>query len=78
MKTYYIEIERQGWPLAVVKVTAENYEEAEHKALKALHVTDEISELPEENVFERIQSGDIDYVIDENGDEIDVAFSTEM
>ena len=72
MRTYYIEIERQGWTLAVVKVEAETYEEAELKALKALHDTDDISEIDEEAVKERVKSGDIDYVIDEDGCEIDL------
>ena len=71
-KTYYIEIERQGWTLAVVKVKAETYEEAELKALKALHANDDLSEIDEDSVKERVKSGDIDYVIDENGNEIDV------
>jgi len=70
-KTYYIQIERQGWTLAVVKVKAKTYEEAEHKALKALHMNDDISEASEESVKASIDSGDIDYVIDENGNEID-------
>ncbi len=76
MKTYYIEIERQGWTLAVVKVEAETYEEAEYKALKALHMNDDISEASEESVKASIDSGDIDYVIDENGDEIDIEDET--
>ena len=71
MRTYYIEIERQGWTLAIVKVEAETYEEAEYKALKALHMNDDISEASEESVKARLDSGDIDYVIDENGNEID-------
>lgn len=72
MRTYYIEVERQGWALAVVKVEAETYEEAELKALKALHATDDLSEIDENSVKERVANGDIDYVIDENGDEIEL------
>ncbi len=72
MKTYYIEIERQGYSLAVIKVDADSYEQAELKALKALHANDDISEISEESALERIQSGDIDYMLDEDGDEIDL------
>ena len=72
MRTYYIQIERQGWTLAVVKVKAETYEEAEYKALKALHMNDDISEASKESVKASLDSGDIDYVIDENGDEIEL------
>ena len=71
-KTYYIEVERQGWALAIVKVRAKTYEEAELKALKALHANDDLSEIDEDSIKERVKSGDIDYVIDENGNEIDV------
>lgn len=72
MKTYYIEIERQGYTLAVIKVEAETYQEAELKALKALHANDDISEISEESALERLQSGDIDYMIDEDGCEVDL------
>ena len=70
MKTYYIEIERQGWILAVVKVEAENYVEAEYKALRALHANDDLSEIDEDSAKEKVAKGEIDYIIDENGDEI--------
>ena len=33
MKTYYIEIERQGYTLAVIKVEASTYEEAKLKGI---------------------------------------------
>ena len=71
MKTYYIEIERQGWTLAVVKVEAETYEQAELKALKALHANDDISETSQERVIEALDNGEIEYVLDEDGCEID-------
>ena len=72
MKTYYIEIERQGYTLVVIKVEADTYEEAELKALKAWHVNDDISEISEESALERLQSGDIDYMLDEDGCEVDL------
>ncbi len=71
MRTYYIEIERQGWTLAIVKVEADSYEQAELKALKALHVTDDISETSRERAIEALDSGAIEYVLDEDGCEID-------
>ena len=72
MKTYYIEIERQGYTLAVIKVEAETYEEAKLKSLEAWHANDDISEISEEQAINRLQSGDIDYMIDEDGCEIDL------
>ena len=72
MKTYYIEIERQGYTLAVIKVEASTYEEAKLKALEAWHANDDISEISEESALERLQSGDIDYMIDEDGCEVDL------
>lgn len=72
MKTYYIEIERQGYTLAIVKVEADNYEQAQLKALKALHLNDDISEISEDTAYDRLQLGDIDYIIDEDGNEIDL------
>lgn len=71
MRTYYIEIERQGWTLAIVKVEADNYEQAELKALKALHATDDISETSRERTIEALDNGTIEYVLDEDGCEID-------
>ena len=70
-KTYYIQIERQGWTLAVIKVKAKSYQEAECKALKAWHATDDISEISKESAEQELENGSIDYIIDENGDEID-------
>ena len=72
MKTYYIEIERQGYTLAVIKVNADTYEEAELKAFKALHANDYVNEISEDEALERLDLGDIDYMIDENGDEVDI------
>ena len=71
MKTYYIEIERQGYTLAVIKVNANSYEEAELKALKALHATDDINETSQERVIDALNNGEIEYVLDEDGCEID-------
>lgn len=72
MKTYYIEIERQGNTLAVVKVEAENYDEAELKALEAIHTGDVISEISEEDARDRLSSGAVDFVLDAYGDEVDM------
>lgn len=71
MRTYYITVERQGWTLAVVKVRAESYEEAQRKALLALHANDDISEISEEQARETVESDDNLYMIDEDGTEID-------
>lgn len=72
MKTYYISIERQGSIMWVVKVNANSREEAEAKALKAVHLNDDITDIDEETVKDMLQNGDIDFVIDEEGDEIDI------
>lgn len=72
-KIYYIEIERQGgWTLAVVKVDAASREEAEAKALKAIHLTDDIYDISKESVRTMLKDGSIDYIIDEDGTETDI------
>lgn len=71
MKTYYIEIERQGTTMVIVKVNANSYEEAELKALKAWHANDDISETSQERAIEALNNGEIEYVLDEDGCEID-------
>lgn len=70
MRTYYMTIERQGYTLAVVKVEAESYEQAQLKASKVWTDNDDIGEISEESALERLQSGDIDFIIDEDGTEI--------
>ena len=70
--TYYIQFERQGNLLAIVKVEAETYEEAECKACRALHSYDDISETDGRYACEAVYEGVIDYIMDENGDEIDI------
>lgn len=72
MKKYYISIERQGSIMWVVKVNASSYEEAETKALKAVHLNDDITDIDEETVKDMLQNGDIDFIIDEEGDEIGI------
>ena len=66
-RTFFIEIERQGWTLAIVKVEAETKEEAINKALRAIHSADDIGEISPEiaREFDGI-------IIDENGDEADI------
>lgn len=71
-KTYYIQIERQGNTLAVVKVEASSKEEAELKALKAYHATDDISEISKDDAHNILDSGEIDYILDEDGDETEL------
>jgi len=73
MKTYYIEIEEQcSMVLAIIKVEAENEEEAKLKALKALHATQDIYSITEEEAQNLIDSGEIDYMLDEDGCEIGI------
>lgn len=72
MRTYYITIERQGNVMWIVKVEAESYAEAERKALIALHIDDDIYDADEDSVKEMLENGDIDYIIDEDGCEIDL------
>lgn len=71
-RPYYIQIERQGNLLGIIKVEAFTYEEAEYKALKALHGCDDISETTEENARASVESGELDIILDENGDEVDL------
>ena len=71
MRTYYIKFERQGNTLCIFKIEASSYEEAEVKALKALHETDEIGEISKEAAMKDLESGEIDYILDEDGCEID-------
>ena len=71
-QTYYIEIERQGSPMWVVKVEATSKEEAEAKALRAIHETDDIYDVSREAVQDMLDEGSIDYIIDEDGYEIDI------
>ncbi len=72
MKTYYIKIEEQGCVVAIVKVNANSYQEAELKALKALHATENISEISKEEAEAEFESGNVDVMIDEDGCEIDL------
>ena len=73
MKTYYIEIEGQcSTVLALIKVKAENEDEAKLKALKALHATEDIYSVTQEEAQDLIDSGEIDYMLDEDGCEIDI------
>ena len=69
--TYYISFERQGSVMWVVKVNASSYEEAEAKALKAIHANDDISELTEEQAKETIDPEVGLFIIDENGNEVE-------
>lgn len=71
MRTYYITVKRQGYTLAVVKVEAESYDEAERKALLALHVNDDIEELTKEQARAVVESEEGLFMIDEDGTEID-------
>lgn len=71
MRTYYIEFERQGYTLAIVKVEAESFEEAKLKAFEAWHANDDIGEISAEQATAALESGEIDYIIDEDGFEID-------
>ena len=71
-KIYYIEIERQGNTLGVIKVNAANDQEATLKALLALHSCDTISTITKEVACSRIEEGYINYIIDEDGGELSV------
>ena len=70
MKPYYISIERQGSVMWVVKVNANSREEAEAKALKAIHSNDDILELTKEQVKETLNPEIGLFLMDENGDEV--------
>lgn len=68
--TYYISIERQGSVMWVVKVNASSREEAEAKALKAIHSNDDILELTKEQAKETLDPEIGLFLMDENGDEV--------
>jgi len=73
LRDYFIKIEDcQNNVIAVVKVLAENEKEAEVKALSALHKTQSISEVNKQEVKDLLETNQIDYVLDEEGDEADV------
>ena len=73
METYYIEIEGQcSMVLAVIKVQAENEDEAKLKALKALHATEDIYSISEQEAKQLVDDGEVDYMLDEDGSEIDI------
>ena len=73
MQTYYIEIEGQcSMVLAVIKVQAENEDEAKLKALKALHATEDIYSISEQEAKQLVDDGEVDYMLDEDGSEIDI------
>ena len=73
IRDYFIKIEDcQNNVIAVVKVLAENEKEAEVKALAALHKTQSISEVDKKEVKDLLETNEIDYVLDEEGDEADV------
>ena len=73
MKTYYIQIsDCQNNTIAVVAVEAENKQEAQNKALRAIHVNDDISTITKSDVEEMLDNGEIEYVIDEDGCEVDI------
>jgi len=72
MQTYYIEIEGQcSNVLAVIKVKAENEDEAKLKALKALHATEDIYSISKQEAQNLVDDGEVDYMLDEDGCEID-------
>lgn len=67
---YFIRIERQGNTMWIVKVhDAHSYEEAESKALKAIHIDDDIDEISREEAESEIEDGQV-ILIDETGTEI--------
>lgn len=69
---YFIRIERQGNTMWIVKVhDAHSYEEAECKALKAIHIDDDIDEISREQAESEIEDGEV-ILIDETGTEIDL------
>ena len=76
--TYYISIERQGSVMWVVKVNANSYEEAEAKALKAIHSNDDISEVTEEQARENLNPEIGLFLMDENGNEVDIEEKEEI
>lgn len=71
IKPYYIQIEEQGNLLAVVRVEASSRTEAEQKALRAYHGTEELSEVSPSEARDMLDLGEIDYAIDEDGCELD-------
>ena len=73
MKTYYIEIEGYcSTVLALVKVEATNIEDAKRKAMAAYHANEDVYEISEEEARTILENKEIDYMIDEDGSEIDI------
>lgn len=70
MKTYYIQIDDcQNNPQAIVKVKAANEEEAQAKALEALHIDDSIYTIDKDDAKRMADDGFI--IIDEDGEEVE-------
>lgn len=70
-KKYYIEIEDcQNNPIAVVKVEAENFQEAKYKALRALHSEDNLYGITKEEAIKYTEENGL-VMIDEWGEEVD-------
>ena len=70
---YYVQIERQGCLMSTIKVEANDEEEAINKALRAIHHNDDIYVMgsdAREEILNQLEDGD--YLIDENGDELDI------
>lgn len=70
-KPYYIMIEEQGNLLGVVRVEASSTTEAEQKALRAYHGTEELTEISPSEARDMLDEGYLNYAIDEDGCEID-------
>lgn len=71
-KTYYIEIDQCNWVVAVVKVTAETKKEAKAKAMKALLARYDLFVIDSERASGLMGANEIDFILDENGNETDV------
>ncbi len=70
MKTFFVKIEGQAsTTLAIVRVKANSMAEAREKALKAWTIDLDFYEVDKEDAVEDLLSGEINYVLDEDGTE---------
>lgn len=70
MKTFFVKIEGQAsTTLAIVRVKANSMAEAREKALKAWTADLDFYEVDKEDAVEDLLSGEINYVLDEDGTE---------
>lgn len=72
-KKFFVRVEDcQNNIIAVVQVEAQDEEDAKIRAMKALHPDDSFIIIEKEEAVENLENGEVNCVIDEDGDEVDL------